>query len=228
VNTTFETWSGEHKWEATSPRWQPGTTPSALHLEAQSGKGQWKGAQFRWRPPKSVAEDVWPSRPIWLKLTVGEGPSAGTATLRNAASSCMAAQVAEAVNSDSTFYRAPDHKRVAWLMVSDVVYAMANHRNARLLVAPARGPMLRLVAHAAILAQAMRPVRLALAEKGFLVASVGKADTDRARSAVYFAPGSEGSAKEIAAAVPGGATVEPLTWKEDSDIVVALGRSVSP
>jgi hypothetical protein len=65
----------------------------------------------------------------------------------------------------------------------------------------------------------------ALTEAGFPPAKTGKAVKPRKASVVYTAKGAEAKAKAVAAAIPGGATVEPLTWKSDCDVVVAVGDS---
>jgi hypothetical protein len=50
--------------------------------------------------------------------------------------------------------------------------------------------------------------------------------SERPRTVVYTAPGWEGAAAALAAKVPGGASVEPLTWSEPrACLVVALGDS---
>lgn len=53
---------------------------------------------------------------------------------------------------------------------------------------------------------------------------VGTALKERDRSVVY-APTSRRDGAAIAAAVPFGATVEPLTWKANGDVVVAVGSA---
>ena len=58
----------------------------------------------------------------------------------------------------------------------------------------------------------------------FVVVDVGQALQRRARSVVFAAPGQEEPAKALAARIPGGATVEPLTWEvPQACLVVALG-----
>lgn len=60
---------------------------------------------------------------------------------------------------------------------------------------------------------------------GFAVTRVGDAQDARAASKIYAAEGHRAAAEKIAALVPGGASVEPLTWKPNAEIVVALGGS---
>ncbi|HEY3450366.1 MAG TPA: LytR C-terminal domain-containing protein [Myxococcales bacterium] len=72
---------------------------------------------------------------------------------------------------------------------------------------------------------ALRKVVSALAQAGFTIAGEAPAKKERAASVVYAAKGQDAAAKAVAAAVPGGATVEPLTWASDADVVVAVGAS---
>lgn len=65
----------------------------------------------------------------------------------------------------------------------------------------------------------------ALEKAGFRVLSFGPAQDMRERSVLYVAKGFEEQAKAVAAAVPGGASIEPLSWKTNTDIVVAVGAS---
>lgn len=66
---------------------------------------------------------------------------------------------------------------------------------------------------------------MALEHAGFAPTSTAAAKAARAKSVVYVAKGFDDAGKKIAAAVPGGASVEPLTWKTDYDVVVALGAT---
>ncbi len=65
----------------------------------------------------------------------------------------------------------------------------------------------------------------ALEKAGFAPTHQRAAQDARNRSVVYAAKGNEMDAARIAAALPGGATVEPLTWTAQFDVVVALGHS---
>jgi len=94
---------------------------------------------------------------------------------------------------------------------------------APLLIRPA-GPAIHVMAHESATA-AMEPVLAALAAAGFPAHSGPNALKARTKSVVYSFGGMMEVAKKIAAAVPGGATVEPLTWKSEADIVVAAGTS---
>jgi len=52
-----------------------------------------------------------------------------------------------------------------------------------------------------------------------------EAQKARPKTVVYVAKGSEAQAKALAALLPGGAAVEPLTWKVNASVVIAVGAS---
>lgn len=62
-----------------------------------------------------------------------------------------------------------------------------------------------------------------LVKAGFEIGSVAPMMKPRDKSVVFGAKNQLDLAKKVAAAVPGGATVEPLTWHTPFDVVVALG-----
>lgn len=68
-------------------------------------------------------------------------------------------------------------------------------------------------------------VRAALTKAGYAIVHTAPAKKERPASVVYAAKGQDAAAKAVAALVPGGATVEPLTWASDADVVVAVGGS---
>jgi hypothetical protein len=63
------------------------------------------------------------------------------------------------------------------------------------------------------------------AKAGLVVAFAGEAQKERPKTVVYVAKGSEAQAKTLAALLPSGATVEPLTWKVNASVVIAVGAS---
>jgi hypothetical protein len=58
---------------------------------------------------------------------------------------------------------------------------------------------------------------------GFAVTARGEAQKARPSTVVYCDDKHQAEAQKIAAAIPGGATVEKLSWKANGDVVVALG-----
>jgi len=65
----------------------------------------------------------------------------------------------------------------------------------------------------------------ALEKVGYTVVSIGPARARRPATIVYTDPSHAALAAKVAAAVPGGATVDKLTWKPQADIVIAVGDS---
>ena len=63
----------------------------------------------------------------------------------------------------------------------------------------------------------------ALRKAGFPVAHTGPAQSAREKTVVYAAKGAEAAAAKVAAAVPGGASVQPLTWPSPAEVVIAAG-----
>ncbi len=63
---------------------------------------------------------------------------------------------------------------------------------------------------------------------GFPVNVAGVSMKERDKSVVYAPKGMEVQARAVAAAVPGGALIEALTWELAEDMVVALGSSAAP
>ncbi len=63
----------------------------------------------------------------------------------------------------------------------------------------------------------------ALQKAGHPPSALGEAKNAHPSSRVFAAKGFEDAARAVAAAVPGGARVEPLTWKPGYDIVVVIG-----
>ena len=70
-------------------------------------------------------------------------------------------------------------------------------------------------------------VREAVASKveaaGFAVVSMGTAQKARKSTVIYFAPAHKKAAEKLAKAIDG-ATIEPLTWKPNEHLVVAVGE----
>jgi hypothetical protein len=65
-----------------------------------------------------------------------------------------------------------------------------------------------------------------LVDKAGFTASIGVAKAHRAATVIYADAAHTELAKKLAAAIPGGATVDKLDWKPNAEIVVALGDSV--
>jgi len=89
------------------------------------------------------------------------------------------------------------------------------------------GPGIHIMAHKSA-EDTVEPVFQALESGGFVPHVGPAAIKDRARTVVYSRTAAREAAKRVAALVPGGATVEVLTWQSPADIVVAIGTSARP
>jgi hypothetical protein len=131
--------------------------------------------------------------------------------------------------TDVTPYWSPDGKRVAWLIdEGSRQCGLADCTQLSAVIGSAGGVNVQILADNAILSRVVRPVAKAVAAAGLTPAFVGKALKAREKSAVYFGEGFKAQADQIAAALPGGASVEKLTWKSPADVVVAVGASAVP
>jgi hypothetical protein len=89
------------------------------------------------------------------------------------------------------------------------------------------GPAIDVMAHASQ-ATLATPVLQAIDKAGFPVHLSAPAQQTRTKTQIYAWGTFTEIAKKIAAAIPGGASVEPLTWHTPADIVVAVGASATP
>lgn len=125
----------------------------------------------------------------------------------------------------------PDGKRVAWLLTESECSPTGQgdfncNDQEQVMLDRAVGPRIQLVGKD-LPAQAFSKLAAALDGKGFVVAATGEAQKARDATVVFVAKGSESDAQKIAAAIPGGATVEALSWKAPFEIVVAVGASAA-
>lgn len=120
-------------------------------------------------------------------------------------------------------YWSPDGRRVAWVVHPRDWSGPDTTTGYQVLIGPAGLPRVHVVGGKALLPKVAPQVRAQLDQKGFVTTYVGKAMKERDASVVYAAAGMEDLAKQAAALVPGGATVDKLTWKAQAELVVALG-----
>jgi hypothetical protein len=123
----------------------------------------------------------------------------------------------------------PDCRLVAWVLAgyppSDA--ATGPWLPDRTVVVRPAGPLIHIMAHGSA-PQTVDPIYDALRGAGFAPHVGPKAMKDREATVVYTSGPAKAVAEKVAAAIPGGATVEPLTWATPADLVVAAGRSVTP
>jgi hypothetical protein len=126
--------------------------------------------------------------------------------------------------ADAQTYWSPDGHYVAFVVRSTLwsggggMYGVEGYVGAA-------GPRVQVLAVKDVLAAAKAPAVKAVEVAGGVVVFAGPAKKARERSVIYAAKGSEALAKAIAVGVPGGATVEALSWKTEAEVVVALGAS---
>lgn len=211
----FEAWKKDHPLSLLLSRTSPDGKRTADITVKPSDAAGWKKDTFEFERMAgndgcrslltfSTASDgkTEPVQSWW-----GEGPGAGmlSGTVRVAWS--------------------PDGRRLAWVIHRNSGM-MRDHAQDLVKLSAATGPRIELLADKAIAEVAGPRVSEALALEGYFVANVGPAKKARDATVVYAAKGFEAQAKALAALVPGGATVEALSWKADSELVVAAGRSV--
>lgn len=126
----------------------------------------------------------------------------------------------------------PDCAHVAWTFVGRRM-DYADRRgvgpwspSGAVLVRPA-GPVVHIMAHKTA-RDTVDPVFEALTGAGFAPHIGPNALKDRPATVVYATRHARDVAQRVAAAVPGGATVEALDWPSPADIVVAAGTSARP
>lgn len=120
---------------------------------------------------------------------------------------------------------APTGRDVAFLLEEAVATTMRGPDGGRSqIVLVACGPRVEVVAPPTLAART-EPVAAAVEGAGFTVTSIGVAKAQRATTVIYAAPAFAAEAARLAKAIPGGATVDKLTWKPSADLVVALGAS---
>jgi hypothetical protein len=119
----------------------------------------------------------------------------------------------------------PTGRQVAWLVTTTDWEEMGVGLPWHVIIGPGGYPRVHVVAEKALLDKVAPAVRDALDAKGLFTTYVGKAKKARDASVVYAAKGQEALAQKAAALIPGGATVDKLTWSVDADLVVALGKS---
>jgi hypothetical protein len=117
-----------------------------------------------------------------------------------------------------------DGRQVAWLIRPSDWQGMDGTATWELINGPAGFPRVHVVTEKALIPTAGAKVKELLDGKGFATTYVGKALKARDASVVYCAAGKEELAKKAAELIPGGATVEKLTWPANAELVVALGK----
>ncbi len=122
-------------------------------------------------------------------------------------------------------YWSPNGQRVAWVVNPSDRYSMDGTVDRSVEIGGGGGPKIHLLADKGILVEGTKKVGAALEAAGYSPTFVGPAKKARDATVVYAAKGKEAIAAKIAAAIPGGATVDKLSWQTPADVVVAVGKS---
>ena len=198
----FDAWLKAHPLAPLAGGRAKGDAKAVAHLSAGSVKDDGDGFDF----------DVPKGKRATVTFAVERG---GKAT--PSASCAVKPPVRELVGYAAPAW-SPDERRVAWSC-----YRHAGEWDYDVVVGPASGPRVEMLADATISKATIAAVAAALEKAGFFPTHAGPAQKARAATVVYAAKGFEAAAKAAAAAVPGGATVDGLSWKADADLVVAVG-----
>ena len=199
-----DAWTAAHPTTPASPSRtsEDGKAEASVTVHAPGGGGSWSGNV--WTPSAQATVDL---------DVVREGKTTSSAVWSGTIHSL-------------DVYWSPDRKRVAWLIRPSSWMGMDSSFEVAIELGSAGLPRIQLLADKSILKTALPQARKALDAAGFLITGSGLALKARPASVVYFAVGQDALAKTVAAAVPGGATIEKLSWKASAEVVVALGSSV--
>lgn len=128
------------------------------------------------------------------------------------------------MNSADTFW-SPDGRYLAWAISASAWRGMDGSFPVDFTVGAGGGVRAQLLAAPAVLTQAQGRLLDAMEKAGLTPVFVGPAQKAREKTVIYAAKGFEAVAATLAKALPGGATVEALTWQAGVDVVVAAGKS---
>jgi hypothetical protein len=119
-----------------------------------------------------------------------------------------------------------DAERVLWLQEDEGGNPQRDGQHCEALISRGEA-VVELLGEEALTKKVGADVSAALARGGFTTLRIARAQKARAQSVVYAAKGAEADAAALAALVPGGATVEALSWKSEARLVLALGTSAA-
>ncbi|HZS37419.1 MAG TPA: LytR C-terminal domain-containing protein [Polyangia bacterium] len=218
----FEAWQKEHPLSCSTALTSPdGKARADVLLKGKDVKGKWKKNEFVFGfEGDDLAEE---KRAAFTLAVVRDGKTIPSASW--SASSPMAAQGA-GLNGSIEVCWAPNGRRIMWSAIRKPGM-MRDTGDHVLIIGSTGGPRIQLVADKSVLEQAAAAVGAALDAAGFTPTSAKASNEKVARAAtvVYAAAGFEDAAKQVAAAVPGGATVAALDWKAPFDVIVGIGQS---
>jgi hypothetical protein len=210
----FEAWKKAHALVRSPARQGPRGGRAEVSVKVQddqtaAGTPKWKRNTISW----SV------DGPVKVTLAAARDKDRGQETIE---------QTMEAMYAPTwsgTPFWDPTGRRVLFLLEEEVTETMRGPAGGKveLYVVPC-APRVEVLAPAGLEGATGR-VADAVEKAGFAVVATGAARQPRQATVVYAPEAHAESAARIAAAVPGGATVEKLTWRPKADVVVAIGDS---
>jgi hypothetical protein len=207
----FDGWKKAHPLTKTpSKKSKAGDTNVVIQQENPEGdKPTWNKGSIGWSVPGTTT--------VTLSVTCGKD------TAREVIQQEMAAMYMP--DWTATPYWEPTGHRVLFLLEEGTVKTMRGPDGGHIeyVVVPC-GPRVEVVASAG-LEQAAVKVADAVEKAGFTAVSIGPAQAARPATVVYADAAHTELATKLAASIPGGATVDKLTWKPKADVVVAVGAS---
>ena len=210
----FAAWLAAHPLQA--PSYKPSCSSKALQVRGDNVVVAWREGGFAFEAGRAgVMELVTSVHSVSATYTSARWQLHDSATKPGA----MRGQVL-AVCSPNTL-------RVAWLLcrAGDAAGGNAEPPEFKVLLGPAAGPRIELLGAEAMDPMSLKRTTEALAKAGFVAIRRSVAQDKRARSVVYAPKQLMALAQRVAKAIPGGATVEPLTWQPECDMVVALAAA---
>jgi hypothetical protein len=199
----------------------PGEAAADVQLSGKGVKGSWKKDVYRFEfGGDPMAEEKAAAFTLSVKRGGKSWPSASWKAVQGNAA------MGGALSGRVRACFAPGGRRVAWIAEREPGI-MRDPGDWSILVGPAAGPRIQLVADRALLLQAAAKVGAALEAAGLAstASKVSNEKTARPATVVYAAAGFEAEAQKLAAAVPGGATVGKMDWKAPFDLVVGIGAT---
>jgi hypothetical protein len=226
TRVAFDHWRGAHPLTQTTRVMTCGEAKLEVHLDDIAGypdlrpAGSWNGSVFTYKADPVAA------------LTIGV--EKGGRFWRHAELFQRTAQWTGDYAIEVSW--SPTCLHVAWVVSSKSIDAaiasdgldggyFSDEVNSSLLVKPA-GPAVHVMGHKTATDAAAKVVE-AFARAGVPAHRGATALKERDQSVVFAWKGVRDEAEEIAALVPGGASLQPLTWATDADIVVAAGASAA-
>jgi hypothetical protein len=207
--TAFEAWKKQHPITRTpGRRGKAGTANVGVKLD-EGEAPTWKGEALRWTVESAAT--------VTLSTTCGKH------TNRERFEQEMGAMYLPAWTATPIW--APTGRHVVFLLEEAQARTMRGLDGGSVkLVLVACGPRVEVVAPAGLEASSGR-LADAVEQAGYAVTSIGAAKQKRSATVIYAPAAHTGDAAKLAKAIPGGATVEKLTWKPKADIVIAVGES---